>query len=499
MVLVTSVLVLGGCVSIQTFSGVQTEVGGKVRLTLTICATGFDDGDDPDPEAEDHPGCSVALSNYTGFPYPEDGAQYQLLFAIRVPVGTGVPETISATPVPAPPAAGTIVARRSASYEAGLQATVPADAGAQWIGYLSDPYDFSDGDDDVPAQSGQVVVDLALPPTMDGGPFVGPLQVRPVVGARQIAGSFTADRPVDCGPDPFTSSEDVTVCVDSPSAAAVTGPGVPVFTRDFGIVAGNATASAGQTVAVPFGVRGAGVLPAGLTTSLAAATSLLGVGVAPSIPSAPLSNGSDARVTVPVAIPADAAPGVYEVVLTGRLENGQERRGVAQLTVRARPPVPDVTKPKLSEGQAEGVQGGDEEEAEAWHECVVHLERGGKRPGRGRALLEVREAEGEEGEAQGGQARALPALCRDGRRSDQGRQGRREQLPLQRQGEAQVAEGRLLPARADADRRRGQSRRGCSRAVRHQALTARRVVQRHGASVDRLELSDRLARATMRT
>jgi len=340
--------VLGGCVSIQTLSGVQTEVGGKVRLTLTICATGFDNGDDMDPEEEDHPGCSVALGNYTGFPYPGDGDRYQLLLAIRVPAGTGVPETISATPVPAPPAVGTIVARRSASYEAGLQATVPADSGTQWIGYLSDPYQFSDGADDVPAQSGQVVIDLALPPTTDGGPFIGPLQVRPVVGARQIAGGFTADRPVDCGPDPFTSSEDVTVCIDSPSAAAVTGPGIPIFTRDFGIVGGNATASVGQTVAVPFGVRGAGALPAGVTASLTAATGLPGASAAPSQASAPLSNGSDTRVTVPVSIPADAAAGTYDVVLNGRLENGQERRGVAQLTVRPRPPVPDVAKPRLS-------------------------------------------------------------------------------------------------------------------------------------------------------
>ncbi len=348
MGLLASGLLLGGCVSIQTLSGVQTEVGGKVRLTLTICATGFDNGDDPDPEEEDHPGCSVALGNYTGFPYPGDGEQYQLLFAIRVPAGAGAPETISATPVPAPPAVGTIVARRSASYEAGLQATVPAGSGTQWIGYLSDPYDFSDGADDVPAQSGQVVVDLALPPTTDGGPFIGPLQVRPVVGARQIAGSFTADRPVDCGPDPFTSSEDVTVCIDSPSPAAVMGPDIPVFTRDFGIVAGNATASVGQTVAVPFGVRGAGALPAGVTASLTAATGLPGASVAPSLASVPLSNGSDTRVTVPVAIPPGAAPGVYEVALTGRLENGQERRGVAQLTVRARPAAPDVTRPRLS-------------------------------------------------------------------------------------------------------------------------------------------------------
>lgn len=322
---------------------------GKVRLTLTVCATGFDNGDDPDPEEEDHPGCSVVFGNYQAFPYPDDGAQYQLLFAIRVPVGTGAPETVSATPAPAPPAGGTIVARRNGGYEAGLQATLPAAPGTQWVGYLSDVYDFSDGADNVPAQSSQVVVDLALPPTADGGPFVGPLQVRPVVGARRVvSGDFAADRPVDCGPDPFTSSPDLTVCVDSPTPAVVDGAPFNAQARDFGVVAGNATASPGQTVSLPFGVRGAGALPAGLTASLAATTTLPGTSAAPSLPSAPLSNGSDTRVTVPVTIPAAAAAGVYDVVLTGRLENGQERRGVAQLTVRARPPVPDTTKPRLS-------------------------------------------------------------------------------------------------------------------------------------------------------
>jgi len=342
-------LLLGGCVSIQSISSEQQEIVGKVRLTLTVCATGFDNGDDPDPEEEDHPGCSVVLGNYTGFPYPGDGDQYQLLLAIRVPVGTGVPETVSATPAPTPPASGAITARRNVGYESALQATLPAAPGTQWAGYLSDPYDFSDGADDVPAQSSQVVVDLSLPPTADGGPFIGPLQVRPVIGARQVlSGSFGADRPVDCGTNPFTSSDDLTVCVDSPAPAVVSGAPYNAQTRDFGIVAGNATASPGQTVSLPFGVRGAGVLPAGLTASLTAGTTLPGASAAPSLPSAPLSNGSDTRVTVPVTIPADAAAGTYDVVLTGRLDNGQERRGVAQLTVRPRPPVPDVTKPRLS-------------------------------------------------------------------------------------------------------------------------------------------------------
>jgi hypothetical protein len=353
--LLVSAVLLGGCVSIQSVTSAQQDVVGKVRLTLTVCATGFDNGDDPDPEEEDHPGCSVALGNYTAYPYPGDGDSYQLLLAIRVPVGTGVPETVFATPVPAPPASGTITARRDVGYESAIQAALPPPPGTQWVGYLSDPYDFSDGADNVPAQSSQVVVDLSLPPTADGGPFVGPLQVRPVVGARQVLpGTLAADRPVDCGTSPFTSSDDLTVCVDSPAPVVISGAPYNAQTRDFGIVAGNATASAGQTVSLPFGVRGAGALPAGLTVALTATTTLPGAGAEPSVPSAPLSNGSDTRVTVPVTIPADAAAGDYDVVLTGRLDNGQERRNVARLTVRPRPSTPgttpprDITKPAIS-------------------------------------------------------------------------------------------------------------------------------------------------------
>jgi len=331
-VLVSAVM-LGGCVSIQGISSEQQDIVGKLRLTLTVCASGFDDGDDPDPENEDHPGCfDQGNSGTAAF-----GDPAQLLLGLRVPVGTGVPETISTTPTPAPPASGTIVLRRSSSYEAELQAAAPAAAGSVWVGYLSDPYAFDDGADDVPAQSSQVVVDLALPPSADGGPFVGPLAVRPVVGSRLVNASYPASDPVECGTNAFQiSAADNGVCVDSPSAAQVT-TSFNFQTRDFGVLAGKATASPGQTVTLPFNVRGAGTLPPGLTAALSATTELPGAGaVNPSVASAALSSGSDTRVTVPVTIPKAAGPGVFDVSVTGRLDNGQTRTGVAKLTVRDR-------------------------------------------------------------------------------------------------------------------------------------------------------------------
>jgi hypothetical protein len=333
-VLSASAVLLGGCVSIQSITSEQQDVVGKLRLTLTVCASGFNDGDDPDPENEDHPGCfDQGNSNQSAF-----GSPAQLLLGLRVPVGTGVPETIvTAPPTPAPPASGPITLRRSASYEAELQAAAPAAAGFVWVGYLSDPYAFDDGADDVPAQSTQVDVDLALPRPSDGGPFVGPLAVRPVVGSRLVNASYPATDPVECGANAFQiSGPDNGVCIDSPTPAQIT-TSFNFQTRDFGVLAGKATASPGQTVSLPFNVRGAGALPAGLTAALSASTALPGAGaVKPSVPTATLSNGSDTRVVVPVTIPKNAGPGVFDVSVTGRLDNGQTRTGVAKLTVRDR-------------------------------------------------------------------------------------------------------------------------------------------------------------------
>ncbi len=323
LALAVSAASLSGCVALKSVGGVQQDVVGKLRLTLVICKV---DGG----ATINHPGCAYQSNGGEG-----GTTVSQLLLGFRAPAGTSAPATVLGTTND--PAPKQLTFARSAGYEAELSRLLPLDAGLRWIGYLADAYTYAGGANGTPARELSVAVDLGLPSGPDGGPFVGPFSVTPVVGARGVdAGmGMPASRPVACGDSLFAISGGGTICVDSPVAANVGFP-YNFATRDYGIVAGRATASPGQTVTLPFGVRGAGALPAGLTATLAAATNLPGATVAPSQPTAALSNGSNTRVTVPVAIPKKAGPGVFDVTLTGKLANGQTRVGTAKLTVRDR-------------------------------------------------------------------------------------------------------------------------------------------------------------------
>jgi len=322
--LAVAACLLGGCVIIQSTAWEQQEIVGDMRVTVTVCASG---------NSAVHPGCPITGNSgqFAG------SGSVQLLLAVRLPSGVeGLPGTLAAVPAPAPPATGEVVLRPSPTYEAALQAAVPAPVGSRWVGYMSDPYTYAAGASGTAAQAAALSFDLRLPRTADGSPFFGPLPIQPVVGVRFAGSGDQPQRPVECGESPY-SFDSGTVCIDSPAQIVIDSP-IQIPTRDFGIVAGSATASPGQTVQIPFGVRGAGALPDGLTASLAAATTVPAATAAPSQGSAPLANGSDTRITVAVAIPRDAGPGVHDVTLTGWLDNGQARVGTARLTVRDRQP-----------------------------------------------------------------------------------------------------------------------------------------------------------------
>jgi hypothetical protein len=325
--LLVSMVVLGGCVSIQGVSSEQRDVVGDVRVTVTVCAV---DRNAP----VNNTGCAW-LTNSDTDALPSSG---QLLLGLRAPVGAGSPASTTGTTNEAVPRS--VVLMRDGSYETELERLVPAGDGRMWVGYRSAVFDYQPAPNGDPARTVAVAIDLSLPRSSDGAPYIGPLAVVPVAGVRTVAPAAAND-PVACGTNPYQLAGG-TICIDSPLTPSIDAAN-QFPTRDFGVLAGKATASPGQTVMLPFNVRGAGALPAGLTAGLSASTALPGAGaVTPSVASAALSNGSDTRVTVPVAIPKVAGPGVFDVTLTGRLDNGQARTGVAKLTVR------DRQKPVLS-------------------------------------------------------------------------------------------------------------------------------------------------------
>lgn len=317
LALLAAGMLLSGCVAFKDLSATQGGVvGGAVTIQLTICAN--------DVGTIQHAGCALS----TNRPFELANDDYQVLLAFRLPAGATAPQSFAST------AGEALTFARSPSYEHELDRLVPAGGGRVWAGYLSSPYSLAYAAGD-PARQSTVAPAFGLPRPADGDAFHGPLLFTPVVGGREIgdSGEPQAGDPVACGTG---VDGDPTACVDFPLVGEL-GAVSSVAVSDFGIVAGKATASPGQTVTLPFGVRGAGAMPAGLTAALSAATKLPGVAaVAPNVAGAPLANGSDTRVTVPVTIPTDAPPGAFEVTLTGRLENGQTRTGVSKLTVRDR-------------------------------------------------------------------------------------------------------------------------------------------------------------------
>jgi hypothetical protein len=333
-VLVLAASLLTGCIAIKSVTSEQLDIVGKVQLTLTMCKT--------DNPTVDHPGCDLPANQQEG----EGDMINQLLLAYRLPAGVGSPATVLGTTNEA--SAVTLPFHRSASYEAELTKFLAPGAGRRWVGYLSEPYVYDGGGaSGDPARELAVVTGFDLPRAVDGGPFAGPLRVRPVVGGRVVTGDpmLFATRPVDCGDSPYGISTfpggGTTACITSPVVGDIDND-YSLPTRDFGVVTGAATASPGQSVQLPFDVRAAGALPAGLTASITASSSLPGTTATPSQASVPLANGSSTRVTVPIAIPASAGPGTYNITVAAKLANGQTRTGTSKLTVR------DRQKPVLS-------------------------------------------------------------------------------------------------------------------------------------------------------
>jgi hypothetical protein len=315
-------LVLGGCVVFKGITVGQTDPGAPIRFVVVLCAN--------ENEAPiDHPGCQFASNSGDT---DEDAGSVQLLLAVQVPAGTGAPPTLTGTePEPGKP----ITFTRSASYEAELNKFAPPAEGREWIGWISEVYDHTTGPNGTEARQTSIEVSLELPRGPDGGPFPGTFDYRWVVGGRTANSEFLPSRPVECGEflygggAPFGTH----TCVDDPTRALVEGAPDTFASRDFVVTAQPAAANPGATATVPFRLRTAGPIGTGPNASLSASTTLPGVQVGPQPGSAALTSGMDLPVTVPVAIPAGADPGDYEVSVTAAIPGGVTRTGTATLTV----------------------------------------------------------------------------------------------------------------------------------------------------------------------
>ena len=320
--IVACALVLGGCVAIKSITVSQSSPGAPVHFTIVLCAN--------DVEAPvDHPGCEIQTN---AGETSDDADEIQLLLAVQVPAGTTGPQTIDGTePEPGKP----ITFTRSPSYESELTKLEPPPSGRQWLGWLSNVYNHTTGPDTTPARETTLEIDLRLPAGPGGGPFPGTFDYRWVVGGRASGEDpFVPERPVECGEFLYTGGEifGSHICIDHPDQTLVQGAPDVFSHKDFGVTAGAAAANPGATANVPFELSTSGPIGAGPTATLAAGTTLPGVTPAPDPASVPLTSALTRAGSVPVAIPAGAEPGAYEVTVTATA-GGVTRRATGQLTV----------------------------------------------------------------------------------------------------------------------------------------------------------------------
>jgi hypothetical protein len=322
---VAAALTLAGCVNLKgEVVMVQTGVMGDIHATFTLCASGNDD-DDSTPElqtVEDHPGCTG------GTPADSPRDDVQILVIFHLSPGTTVPASFSTVPGSGP----AVTFHRNAQLEEDVESG-PNPEGFDVFAYVSEPYDFDDGDDEVPAQQGSFELDFGLPPGPGGAPFAGPFRYIVQAGFRNVADPAT---PFDCYEGPSTDQ--------SCFSAGTTLDGTDVPTRDLGIVPGApATVAAGSTGTLQFDARWAGVAGPQATFSLGASTGAPGATATPSratlVPAADSSNPVSVSVDVPSSTPA----GTYDVTLFASIVNAERRQGSTSITV-----TPDVTAPAAS-------------------------------------------------------------------------------------------------------------------------------------------------------
>ena len=319
---------LSGCIGIQSTTTTQPASMGPVRLTTTVCSTGS-------------PGCAATTNTGSLYALLDDAnsdtsVPIQVLHAVRLPVGTTPPETLTATLS----GGGTLGFSRSPSLEERLQTLEPAPAGERWWGWLSSPYAYSR----TSKQGLSVTVETALPRPADNGAYPSPLHWRPVVGARLVEADLPADRPVACGDTnddlydgiderATNSATPTVVCVDSPDPGGTRGfLEAPV--TDFGLTATAPTkVPPGSTVGVVFEARRTGPADAATTFALAVAGGPPGAALTLDRTDVPLGTDNARPVVVTVAVPPATAAGSYPITLDATATGKPARTATAELVV----------------------------------------------------------------------------------------------------------------------------------------------------------------------
>lgn len=342
---------LSGCFVITADSPSQQNTIGDVVVHTEACVSGTT--------------CTDTGNSTSTFGTASQSPNGQLLLAYRVPDGYGAPAQITST-------SGTpqLVMDASPSYVQQLTTLASAPTGEHWVGYISQTV--------TTPNDAQYVFDthFTRPPAQNGVPSGVPFQYLTVTGGRTVDATLSETRDVACGadfaaltsllteesPPPPGTPGGGTTCVDSPSVAssATQLPADTVlFTRDLGITPGAAVANRNSTVNVPFTLNFVG--PADPSAVFTLASGINGLAGATSTPAAPTFNppaNSSTVTNAVVKVPANAAPGTYQVPFSATLANGQTRSAVGTLTVLKDTTGPKVTislaKTRLAKGAKKG-------------------------------------------------------------------------------------------------------------------------------------------------
>jgi hypothetical protein len=313
---------LSGCLVFKVRPSATAAPLGPVTISTTICAS--------DAQSPFIGGCrngDVFTGDANGNSNSDaiEGFLIQMLLGYRVPAGADGPAGF---------AAGRLTFTTSPSYAAELERLAPAGPGMQWVGYISNSFDF----DAQQTRETKADVPFGLPRSADGSPFQGPFRYRPVVGAR--LGTDPAI-PVDCGNDLFIEDNN-NLCVDAPAPG--TGPdqfgsNLSVPTSDLAITGGgDVTAAPGSSATASFSARYVGDLQANFAIS--ASTGVPAATATPSLGSLAPAADSTNPLQVTVNVPPGTAPGRYPVTLTARLDAQRTRTATATIVVPAPAPPP---------------------------------------------------------------------------------------------------------------------------------------------------------------